>query len=377
MAQPPRVATLAAHAGRLPFDRPRDQPSTALPHIDAIAQATVWDFATIAASEVPLAGDGGPVYARYGGPNPDALGEGVAALERAEAGLATAYGMSAVGAATLALASAGDRLVVQRDAYGGTPALMTADFARLGFEVAFVDAYDLEAVDAALEGAAMLLVESISNPLLRRVDLALLAAACRSRGARLVVDNTFATPLGCRPLEHGADLVIHSVTKFLSGHHDVCAGAVVGGAALVANAAGVARRLGLTARPFDAWLAVRGLRTLEVRMRRAWTTAAELARRLAVHDRVREVYATEKCALVSFDLGSWDAAARAIERARLITLTPSLGGVTTTFSHSASSSHRSLTAEQRVAAGISDGLLRLSVGLEDVEDLWQDLASAL
>ena len=241
----------------------------------------------------------------------------------------------------------------------------------------YVNAYDLEAVQTAIEGAALLLVESISNPLLRRVELPALAGLCRGAAAKLIVNNTFATPLGCRPLAEGADLVVHSVTKFLSGHHDVSAGAVVGDAASVAASRGVANRFGLTARPFDAWLAVRGIRTLEVRMRRAWASAAELARRLADHEAVHEVYATERCALVSFDVGSREAAERVVRALSLITLTPSLGGVTTTVSHAASSSHRALSADERAAAGIGDGLLRVSLGLEDWSDLWQDLRAAL
>lgn len=369
------LATLAAHGGT---PRPiADESTSGRPHIAPLVQSSVYDFATVSASVPALAGQGGYVYARNGMPNADELGAAVAALEGADAGTATSSGMAAIAAVVLAGCGAGDRVVVQRDAYGGTIALLEQDLARFGVEVRRVNAYDARAVAAAADGARLVLVESISNPLLLRVDVEAVVAACRARGATLVVDNTFATPLAVRPLELGADVVIHSVTKFLGGHHDLCAGAVVGDAATVDAVRGVARRMGLGAAPLDAWLAVRGIRTLEVRMERACASAAELADRLRRHDSVKAVYATEQCALVTFDVGSLALADRVVERAKLITLTPSLGGTTTTFSHPATSSHRALSAEERAEAGIGDGLLRLSLGLEHVDDLWRDLEHAL
>ncbi len=363
-----RDATLAAHAG---ISEPA---SEIAPHTEPLYQTSVFDFPSIEASLPALAGKGGYVYARHGLPNCDSLAHAVAALEGAEAGVATSSGMAAVTAATLALCSAGDRAVVQSDAYGGTPAVFRRDFERLGIETTCVDAYDVDAVARALPGAKLLLVESISNPLLARVDLEALSARCRDAGATLLVDNTFATPIGYRPLEHGADGVLHSATKFLGGHHDLVAGALVGSRELVDAARGVAIRMGLHASPFSAWLAVRGIRTLEVRMRRAWETAAELAKRFAQDTRVSAVYSTEQCALVTFDLGSYEAAERFVASLSLITLSPSLGGVTTTVSHCATSSHRALSEEERAALGIGPGLLRLSVGVENVEDLWAELS---
>jgi cystathionine beta-lyase/cystathionine gamma-synthase len=364
-----RDSTLAAHAG-IP-----ESASGIAPHVEPVYQTSVYDFPTIEASLPALAGEGGHVYARHGVPNSDSLGRAVAALEGAEAGLATSSGMGAIAAAVLSACSAGDRVLVQGDAYGGTTALFERDFARLGIDVEMVDAYDAEALSRGLPGAKLVLVESIANPLLATVDVEVVANACHENGARLVVDNTFATPLGRQPLAQGADLVVHSVTKFLGGHHDLCAGALVGESGWVRAAHGVAARMGLTAAPFTAWLAVRGIRTLDVRMRRAWETAAELATRLRGLGGVRTVYSADRCALVSFDVGSYEAAEHLVASLALITLSPSLGGATTTISHPATSSHRALSEQTRERLGIGPGLLRISVGIENVEDVWSDLSS--
>jgi len=369
------LGTLAAHAGRLPAERLG--PTGGTPHIDPLVQTSVYDFATIGQSVPAMDGDG-MVYARHGLPNEEQLGAAVARLEGGEAGLATNSGMSAAVALALGLCSQGDRLVVQRDSYGGTTALLKHDLARFGIGVAIVDAYDHEAVKAALAaGAKALLVESISNPLMKTVDLEGLAGLCKGAGAQLVVDNTFATPIACRPLERGADLVWHSVTKFIGGHHDLCAGAIVGSRELVGAVEPVARRMGLRAAPFEAWLAVRGVRSLEVRMRRAIANAADIGRRLRDHAAVKAVYEAADCALVSFDTGSRAAAEALVERCQLITLTPSLGGTTTTFSHPATSSHKALSEAERAESGITEGLLRLSLGLEPADDIWRDLERGL
>jgi cystathionine beta-lyase/cystathionine gamma-synthase len=347
--------------------------------VTPLYQTSVFDFATIDDSQPGLTGDG-YAYWRYGLPNADELGAAVAALEGAEAGLATSAGMGAIAAIVLALAGAGDRVLVQRDAYGGSLGLLQRDLARFGVDVVLVDAYDRDAFGRALDGAgkpALALVETVSNPLLREVDLAALGALCRARGAALVCDNTFATPLRDRPLALGADLVVHSVTKFLSGHGDVGAGAIAGDRARVERVRGVVVRMGFWAAPMDAWLAVRGLRTLDVRMQRAWASADLLAARLRAHPAVRRVHAAQRCALVSIDLGTYEAAARFIERLRLVTLSPSLGSVTTTASHSASSSHRDLDPAVRASLGITDGLVRLSIGIEAADDVWADLERAL
>jgi cystathionine beta-lyase/cystathionine gamma-synthase len=374
------VATLCAHAGVPQAPQAGDGGRA---HVTPLYQTSVFDFATIDDSQPGLTGNG-YAYWRNGLPNADELGAAVAALEGAEAGLATSGGMGAIAAIVLALAGAGDRVLVQRDAYGGTLGVLQRDLTRFGVDVAFVDAYDHDAFARALDGqeqatgrVALALVETVSNPLLREVDVAALAGLCHARGTALVCDNTFATPLRDRPLAAGADLVMHSVTKFLGGHGDLGAGAIAGDRARIDLVRGVVVRMGFWAAPMDAWLAVRGLRTLDVRMQRAWGTAELLAARLREHPAVRRVHTAERCALVSIDLGTHEAAARFIERLKLVTLSPSLGSVTTTASHAASSSHRDIDPEVRASLGIGDGLVRLSIGIEAAEDVWADMARAL
>jgi cystathionine beta-lyase/cystathionine gamma-synthase len=345
-------------------------------HVMPIYQHSVFDFGSIEDSLPALAGSG-HVYRRLGVPNTEELANAVATLEAADAGLATGSGMGAIVAAVLGVCSAGDSIAVQHDAYGGTRDFFVKDCKRLGIEVRDVDVYDVDGFAGAVAGAKLALFESVSNPLLKVAELGALIERCRAAGVVSVVDNTFATPLRDRPIERGADLVVHSATKFLGGHHDLCAGVVAGRRELVASARGVVIRLGLGAAPFDAWLAVRGIRTLELRMNRAWETAAELARRLRAHPGTGEVYSAERCALVAFELADADAAARCVKGFELIALAPSLGGVTTTVSHPSSSSHRGLSPEERKRAGISDGLLRISVGIESVEDVWADLEAGL
>jgi cystathionine beta-lyase/cystathionine gamma-synthase len=372
------IETLAAHGVRAPAPETLAEDLRSTPAAEPLYQTSVFDFASLEAWEGPLAGVGGYSYARHGLPNARSLELTVAALEGAEAGLATSSGQAALACAVLACAQAGDRVLVQQDAYGGTIALFAEDFRRLGVRFDLVDAYDPRAVGRALETPARLLVvETLSNPLVRRVEVLELSQACRAHGTLLLVDNTFATPILFRPLEQGADAVVHSATKFLGGHHDLCAGLLLGQEDFIQKARGVARRFGNVAAPMDAWLACRGLRTLALRVQRAEENAQKLAARLRTHARVSAVHYPELGAVLSFDVGSLEAAARFVRRLGLVTLTPSLGGVTSSISHSATSSHRALPAETRRALGIGDGLLRLSVGIEAAEDIWRDLAKAL
>jgi cystathionine gamma-synthase len=371
-------ATIAAHTVRAPSPESLPDGERATPSAEPLYQTSVFDFESIEDSDKPLGGAGGYVYARYGLPNARSLELTLAALEGADDALATSSGMSAVACCVLAAAKTGERVLVQRDAYGGTLVLLARDFARLGVTFETIDAYDVAAVRAALaRPAKLVIVETLSNPLVREVDVAKVAAVCRERGALLAVDNTFATPVLRRPVEQGADLVIHSATKFLGGHHDLCAGVLAGGAAFVAEARGVAKRFGMTAAPLDAWLACRGVRTLDVRMERAQATTSALAAWLSADRRVRAVHHPGWGAMISFDVGDLAAASRVVRALSLVTLTPSLGGTTTTVSHSATSSHRGMTPDERRALGIGDGLLRLSVGLESVEDVKRDLDAAL
>ncbi len=371
-------ATRAAHGVRAPSPEALPEGLRARTSVPPLFQSAAYDFESVAASETPLGGDAGYAYARYGHPNARSLELTVAALEGADDAVATASGMAAIGAAVLSLAQAGDHVFFQRDAYGGTLALFRTDLARGGVQVHAVDAYDVDAVRAALaRRPRLLLVETLSNPLVRPVDVPALAAACRAAGTRLVVDASFTSPAVSRPLAEGADLVVHSVTKFLGGHHDVTAGVVCGPAELVRDARRTTVRMGARVPPFEAWLALRGIATLTLRMERAQENARALAAQLRADARVAAVHHPGYGALLSFDVGSRGAVDRFLAALRLVTLTPSFGGVTTTLSHAASSSHRGLTPEERAALGIGDGLLRLSCGIEDVRDVAADLTRGL
>lgn len=370
----PSMATVAARGVRSdPGGRDRGRPS-----VEPIVQTSVFEFDSIEAAEPALSGEGGYAYARYGMPNGCTLERTVAALEGAEAAVATSSGMSALVCAILACTQAGDRVLCQADAYGGTRTVLDRELSRMGLTVTYVDAHEPAKVgDALSQGASLVLVETLSNPLVREVDVAAIAWHCRAYKARLCVDNTFATPVFRRPLTQGADLVMHSATKFLGGHHDLLAGVVAGDAGLIGEARGAAMRLGCVVAPFDAWLAARGIKTLDVRMLRSEENARILADRLSQHPRVTKLHYPGWGAMLSFDVGSRASAESLVRRSSGIPLIPSLGGTETSFSHSASSSHRGLTPEQRAQLGIGEGLLRLSVGIEDSEDLWQELSQAL
>jgi cystathionine beta-lyase/cystathionine gamma-synthase len=373
------LSTIAAHGVRAPAPEALPTGLRGVPATEPLYLNTVMEFDSLEDSLRPLAGEGGYVYARHGMPNGRTFELTMAALEGGEDALATASGMAALGCAILSVAGAGDRVVLQRDAYGGTGALVATDFARLGISVEMVDAYDAAAVSRALAAspAKLLLVESISNPLVRETDVAALATMCRARGVTLVVDATFSTPVVARPLADGADVVMHSATKYLGGHHDLCAGVLVGKQDFIERARGVARRFGSVIAPMDAWLASRGLKTLAVRLERAQANARGLAERLRAHAKVAAVNYPGRGPLLSFDVGSGPAASRFVAGLELVALAPSLGGTATSLSHSATSSHRALTPEARRAIGVGDGLLRLSLGLEAEADLWKDFEQAL
>jgi cystathionine beta-lyase/cystathionine gamma-synthase len=301
---------------------------------------------------------------------------------------------AAIAAAVAAFTGAGGRVVAARQLYGVTSRLLGEDLARFGVETAWADVTDLRSIEEALRPRAdVLLVETIANPLLQVADLPALAALARRAGARLVVDNTFATPLCCRPLEQGADVVVHSVTKFLGGHGDLMLGVAAGGADATESLRRQARLWGGTANPFESWLALRGIATLPLRMERSCANAAALAARLEAHPPVRAVHypglpshpqyekARQVLAspgpMLSFELAGGDAARGVLRRLRRVRFAPSLGDVATTISYPWSTSHRALAPEARLASGISEGLLRLSVGIDHVDDVWADLEQAM
>ncbi len=334
-------------------------------------------------------------YSRSGNPTRDVLAETLAGLEGGAGCVVTATGMAAVDL-PLSLLSPGDLLIAPHDCYGGTHRLLTARAKKGCFRVAFVDQNDGDALDAALaDGARLVLVETPSNPLLRVVDVAEVCRRAHAVGARVVADNTFLSPALQRPLELGADIVVHSTTKYINGHSDVVGGAVISADPAVHDElAWWANCLGVTGSPFDAYLTLRGVRTLFARIERQQATADAVARVLAAHPAVRVVHypglashpghavaARQQSgfgAMLSFELeGGVEAARVLVETLRIFTLAESLGGVESLIAHPATMTHAAMTPEARRIAGIGDGLLRLSVGLEHQDDLIADLTDAL
>jgi cystathionine beta-lyase/cystathionine gamma-synthase len=336
----------------------------------------------------------GFVYARDGHPNAEQLAGKVAALEGAEAALVCASGMGAEAAALLAGLDGGDHVALSDGVYGKTATLVVKELDRFGVGHATFDATRPETLRHALTPRTRLVfAETLSNPLVRLADVAGLAAVAHEAGARLILDNTFA-PLICRPLALGADLVTHSGTKLIGGHSDLTLGLLAGPRGAIDRARALASAFGLSGNPFESWLALRGLATLGVRSARACATALDLARRLAEHRRVRAVHYPglpthpdhDRAARVldggfgtiaTIDLGERDGADGFIKALRHIPFAPSLGDVATTLSHPATTSHRGQGPEQWARQGITPGLVRLSIGLEDPDDLWDDLARAL
>ncbi len=342
-----------------------------------------------------------PVYTRYGNPTVAAFETAVAALEGGEAALAYGSGMAAIHAALLAAgARAGATVVAAHDVYGATYALLSRLLATQGVSVRFVDAADLNEVAAAVREVkpAALLVETVSNPLLKVADLPALARLCHEVGAAFIVDNTFATPVLCRPLSLGADFVVHSATKYLGGHGDVLGGVVVVPSREKRQALNELNKLlGANLAPQEAWLAHRGLKTLPLRMERQCRNAAIVADWLSQQHGVARVnYPGLKShpqhglaqalfggelfgGMVSFDLAGAGRAEvfRFLEALRLIQPATTLGDVYTLTLYPAMSSHRALDAETRARIGIGEGLVRLSIGIEDPRDIVADLEQAL
>lgn len=335
----------------------------------------------------------GQVYGRYGGPTVERLAGLLATLEKGEAGWVFSSGMGAIHAVLMHLAGSGDRIVAARTLYGGTYGLFTEGARRVGIEVAFADATDAGAVAAAVDGAAAVFVESVANPTFEVADLEGIASVCRRAGVPLVVDNTVPTPALANPLELGAELVVHSTSKYIGGHHDLMGGAVVGAQSRIDDIRHLAIRYGTTASAIESWLALRGAATLGIRMERHCANALAVAEVLEHHDRVvRVIYPglpshpqhdrARKLlrgfgGMVAADLGSQDAAWRFMDSLRVARVGSSFGGVRSEVTHPATTSHRQFSKEDREAAGITDGLVRISVGIEDLGDLLGDFEQSL
>jgi cystathionine gamma-synthase len=333
-------------------------------------------------------------YTRSGNPTRDVLGETLARLEGGCGAVVTATGMAAVDLALSSL-EPGDLLIAPHDLYGGTHRLLCARSKRGHFEVAFVDQNDRAALDAAFaRGPKLILIETPSNPLMRVVDVADLCARAHAVGCKAAVDNTFLSPALQQPIALGADLVIHSTTKYINGHSDVVGGCVVArDPADLEQLAWWANCLGVTGSPFDAYLTLRGVRTLFARIERQQEAAGRVADWLAAHPAVKAVHypglkthpghavaARQQKgfgAMLSFELTDIAAVRAVVDRLEVFTLAESLGGVESLVAHPALMTHAAMTPEARTTAGITDGLLRLSIGLEHVDDLLADLARAL
>lgn len=373
-------ATRAIHAGQHP------DPTT--------GSVSVPIYATSTYVHDELGRHKGFEYARVQNPTRSALEANVAALEGGHTGHAFASGMAAI-ATLMTLVRTGEHVVFSRNVYGGTYRFMTQVLSRYGVESSWVDSTDLGKVRAALRPTTkMVYVETPTNPMMEVTDIAGAAELAHAHGALLAVDNTFMSPYFQRPLEHGADVVVHSTTKFLNGHSDSIGGVLVARSAEHGEwFAFVQKSEGAIASPFDSFLILRGVKTLAVRMERHESNGRALVEHLVRHPKVRRVFypglpdhpghAVQKRqasgfgALITFDLGSFEAAKRFLDRVEVMSLAESLGGVETLTSHPASMTHASVPADKRAELGITDGLVRISAGIEDEADLVADLDQAL
>ena len=383
-----KEASRAVHAGRELVARSPLAPdlSPAAVHV----YTDLEDYDAVARGDRP-----GHYYGRNSNSNRSMLEQAVADLEGAAAGVATASGMAALHVAILALAPKPVTIVATRELYGGTLALIRQDLEPAGYEANFIDMTDLVAVRRSLDGAGLALVETITNPLCKMPDVEVIAALARDRGVPLLVDNTFASPILFRPLEVGATAVMHSATKYIGGHSDLVAGVVVGTAEVISAARARSVRTGSTLGPFDAWLALRGLRTLDVRMRRHSDNGIALARALRtmpgvvrVHHPLLEGSHSFEVAtrllpegaggMLAFDLeGGRESVQRMLTRFQMVRFAASLGGLETTVSYPEITSHRGLSPAERKELGVGPGTVRVSVGIEAAEDILADFSQAL
>jgi methionine-gamma-lyase len=339
----------------------------------------------------------GYTYTRgYGNPTLQAFEQVMADLEGTASAFSFASGMAAMHTVFTTLAAAGDRIVTSNELYGGAYSLFTKVMPRYGIEVSFVDPHDLDAVARALPGAACFYVETIANPNVTVADLGALAVLCREEGVPSVVDNTFASPVLCNPARLGFDFVLHSATKYVGGHNDLIGGVACCTEEGMRDLRATAIETGGTMAPFEAWLCLRGLMTLEVRIERHSASAMELATFLQQHPKVERVHYPGLAShphhevavrelrggmfggMLAVEVGGGvEGGMRFCDALEIGWVATSLGGVHTLVGHAASTTHRQLDPEARRRAGIADGLVRMSVGLENVEDLIEDVTRAL
>jgi O-succinylhomoserine sulfhydrylase len=366
-------------------------------HSEAIFPTSSFVFRSAAEAAARFGGsEPGNIYARFTNPTVRYFEDRLAALEGGEACVATSTGMSAILAVMLGLLKAGDHVVCSRAVFGTTTLLLQNIVGKFGVAFSFVDLTDMAGWEAALQpNTRLLFVETPANPLTEIVDIRELADLAHRNGSLLVVDNCFCTPALQRPLELGADIVVHSATKYLDGQGRALGGAVVGDKQRVGKEVyGVLRNGGVSMSPFNAWIFLKGLETLSLRMRAHCDNALQLAQWLEAHPAIERVHYPGLAShpqhalarrqqsgfggIVSFIVnGGQDAAWQVIDATQMLSITANLGDTKTTITHPATTTHGRLTPEQKVRAGIADGLVRVSVGLESIRDIQRDLARGL
>ena len=387
-------ATQAIHAGEA---RTSSTEKTGIPLLPPIYQNSTFRFATAAeCAEAFRDEESGYVYTRWGNPTQEVLEQKLAVLEAGEAALATASGMGAVSTALLTALADGGHVVAMENLYSATFQILNEDLPRFGIETTFVDATDTTQIERAIRtDTKVLYLESPTNPLLKLVDLRASAEIAKAHGLTSIIDNTFATPCGQQPITFGIDVVVHSMTKYMSGSGAVIAGAIIGQKEFVVRAKeGVLRNFGAVISPFNAWLTLQGLTTLPLRFARHSENATRVAAFLEAHPAVawvrhpsltshpqHELAKRQMDAfggMITLELkGGRAAGEHLVDHLQLCSLAVSLGDVRTLICHPASTTHSHVPAEIRRRTGITDGLVRISIGLEDAEDIIADLGQAL
>ena len=385
-----RIETKATHIGQEP------DPLTGS-IVAPIYQTSTFVFPSVEEGAARFKGErDGYIYTRLGNPTTSALERSVSALENGEKGLAFASGMAAISGVIMAIVSAGDHIVADECVYGCTFAFLTGILSKYGVDVDLVDCSDLAKVEEAIKpNTKIIYFETPANPILKMVDMEGVSKIAKEHGITTIVDNTFMSPVFQRPIEWGIDVVVHSATKFLGGHGDLIAGVAVGKKEFMDYVAGTTQKdIGGVLSPFDAWLILRGIKTLPVRMKAAQENAMAIARFLQEHKGVEKVYypglpshpqhALAKKQMSGFGSmiacelkGGFEAGKTLMNSVKLCHLAVSLGETSTLVEHPASMTHSPMTPEARQAAGIADGLVRISVGIEHIDDLLADLGQAL
>ncbi|HIH89288.1 TPA: PLP-dependent transferase [Candidatus Bathyarchaeota archaeon] len=384
-----KFATKAVHSGQHP------DPSTGAVSVPIYASST-FVFQNAEQGAARFAGkETGYIYSRLGNPTVRALEESIAALEGAEDARASASGMAAISTAAMAICKSSDHILAGDALYGGTHKVFTDILKGYGVGCTLVDTSDLAAVEKAIKpNTKLIYIETPSNPLMKLTDMKAIAKIAKAHGITTVADNTFMSPYLQRPIEHGVDVVVHSITKSLSGHSDVVGGAIVGTKAFLKAMDPMYKNMGATLGPFEAWLTLRGIKTLHVRMQRQTESAEKIAKWLEDHPKVEWVkYPGLKShpqhtlakrqmdgfgSMMSFEVkGGVEAGRKVMNNVKLCGLAVSLGAVETLICHPPTMTHAVVPKEDRIKAGISDGLVRFSVGIEDIDDIIADLDQAL